>query len=336
MKNVLYIGNNLAGKAHNVSYIKILGGLLEQEGYTLYYASSQTHKLLRLLDMLFHVIRLRCKVDVVLIDTYSTQNFYYAYAVSQLCRWLQLDYIPILHGGNLPARLESHPKLSSALFNHAKHIVSPSLYLKEAFETNGYKPIVHIPNTVQLHNYTFQSRTYETLRLLWVRSFSKIYNPQLAIHVFQAIKKRYPDATLCMVGPDSDGSLVEVQELAKELDVDVEFTGKLSKSEWISRSQDFNIFINTTNFDNTPVSVIEAMALGLPVVSTNVGGMPYLISNNVDGLLVAPNQINEMVDAIVRLKQDESLRQQIVKNARSKVEKFDWKVVKPKWDALLS
>ena len=85
------------------------------------------------------------------------------------------------------------------------------------------------------------------------------------------------DATLAMIGPDVDGSLTKVKDLARKKNLDVNFTGKLSKPEWINYSKDFNVFINTTNFDNTPVSVIEAMALGLPVVSTNVGGMPFLI-----------------------------------------------------------
>ena len=66
------------------------------------------------------------------------------------------------------------------------------------------------------------------------------------------------------------------------------FTGKLSKQEWRDLSKDYNVFINTTNFDNTPVSVIEAMALGIPVVSTNVGGLPFLITDKVDGVLVEP------------------------------------------------
>src|SRR5690606_8649342 len=100
-------------------------------------------------------------------------------------------------------------------------------------------------------------------------------------------------------------------------------------------SKDYNVFINTTNFDNMPVSVIEAMALGLPVVSTNVGGMPYLIDDGEDGLLVAPNDKMAMTDAICLLFEDVVRTEARVVRARNKVESFDWSRVKGLWEALL-
>ena len=78
------------------------------------------------------------------------------------------------------------------------------------------------------------------------------------------------------------------------------------------------------------------MALGLPIVSTNVGGLPFLITDNVNGLLVEPKNVDAMVDAIILLKSKEDMRKKIVVNARSMVEGFTWKAVKPKWEALLS
>ena len=57
--------------------------------------------------------------------------------------------------------------------------------------------------------------------------------------------------------------------------------------------------------------------------------------DNKDGLLVEPQNVDAMVDAIIKLKSDEALRNKIVVNARSKVENFSWEAVKPKWNALL-
>ena len=104
-----------------------------------------------------------------------------------------------------------------------------------------------------------------------------------------------------MVGPDKDGSLSVVKQKATDLDVldSIYFTGRLSKKEWISKSCDFSFFINTTNADNTPVSVMEAMALGFPVITTNVGGIPYLFINGVEGIQVPANDANAMADAII-------------------------------------
>lgn len=336
MKNVLYIGNNLNSKTSNVSGIQTLGPLLESEGFTLFYASSKFNKVLRLLDMLWNCLKLSKKADVVLIDTYSTQNFYYALLVSQLCRFLKLKYIPILHGGNLTSRLKSHPRWSRLVFKNAKYNVSPSLYLKTAFENAGYDNIIHIPNSIVIDDYSYINRVYDVPNLLWVRSFSEIYNPKLAVHVLNKLKEDYPEARLCMVGPDADGSQREVINLAEHLKLNVEFTGKLEKKEWIKLSENYNMFLNTTNFDNTPVSVIEAMALGLPVVSTNVGGMPYLIANDKDGILVEPNHIENMSSAVLSIMKNTEKRNKIVEGARKKVMNFAWDRVKSLWIKALS
>jgi len=253
-----------------------------------------------------------------------------------MCRSFKIKYIPILHGGNLESRLKNNPKLSAKVFKGAHKLISPSNFLKHTFEKYGYRNVEFIPNTIKIENFEFQKRTIDRIKLLWVRSFSKIYNPEMALTVFETLLRKGYNSELTMVGPESDGSLVKAKQLAKEKDLDVRFTGKLTREEWFELSNSHNIFINTTNFDNTPVSVIEAMALGLPVVSTNVGGMPFLIEHNVDGILVDPNDIDNMVNEIIRLSQDEQLVKRLTSNARNKVEQFDWNVVKTKWKGLLS
>ena len=137
MKSILYIGNKLETSKSNVSAITIIGLLLEKEGYQLHYASDKINKVLRLLDMLKTCVLCRRKVDYVIIDTYSTLNFYFALAVSQMCRLLNLKYITRLNGGNLPVRLRKNQVMSKAIFNNAIMNISPSLFLKTAFETSS-------------------------------------------------------------------------------------------------------------------------------------------------------------------------------------------------------
>ncbi|OYX27786.1 MAG: glycosyl transferase family 1 [Flavobacteriales bacterium 32-35-8] len=335
MKNILYIGNLLSQKGKTQTTIDTLSENLRAEGFTVYAFSNKTNKLLRFVDMLFAVLKYAKKVDYVLIDTYSTQNFYYAFFISQLCRFLKLKYIPILHGGNLPNRLKSNPALSAAIFSNAYKNVSPSLYITSEFETQGHSNIIYIPNAIAVKNYPFKQRPHEPVKLLWVRSFSKLYNPLLAVKLLKALKDEGLQASLCMVGPEGDGTLKEAQNLAKALQVDVAFTGKLSKGAWIHLSEDYNIFINTTNFDNMPVSVMEAMALGLPIVSTNVGGMPFLIEHGHDGMLVNPNNLEEFVNAILWIITHPNDTKTMALNARKKVEQFDLETVKREWHSLL-
>lgn len=334
-KRILYIGNKLSKHGFTITTIETLGLLLESEGFELYYASDKKNKFLRMLDMVIKTLRLGSKVNYVLIDTYSTSNFYYSLLISQFCRLLNLKYIPILHGGNLPKRLESNSFFSNILFKNAYKNVAPSQYLLTSFLHKGYSNTIHIPNAIHIENYPFYSREIMEPKLLWVRSFARIYNPKMAIKVLSVLKKDFPNATLTMVGPDKENILPECKGFAKSLGVEVEFTGKLSRQDWVRLSKSHTVFINTTHFDNTPVSVIEAMALGLPVVSTNVGGLPFLIQNGKHGILVNDDDAEEMSNAIKRIIINPNFTFDLIKNARQETEKFDWNVVRLLWLELL-
>ncbi len=198
MKHLLYIGNKLAKNGGNPTAIDVLGSLLEQEGYQISYASMKRNRLFRFLEMLFATCFAR-NVDYVLIDTYSTTNFWYAYWVSQLCRFRKLKYIPILHGGNLPNRWQTHPKSCQRLFYYAYRNVCPSLYLMEAFGNVGCPNLVHIPNAINLQQYNYKERPLANPKILWVRAFAALYNPEMAINVFNKLLKTFPNAELCMV-----------------------------------------------------------------------------------------------------------------------------------------
>jgi L-malate glycosyltransferase len=335
MKHLLYIGNKLSNHGYTSTSIETLGAFLEDEGFRVFYASSRKSKVMRMFEMIFMTFKYCKKVDYVLIDTYSTKNFWYAFVISQLCRMLRVKYIPKLHGGNLPNRIVRSKFFSDLIFNNAYINIAPSNYLYETFKNSGYTNLRYIPNTIELQLYTESEKEFKTPKLLWVRSFAKIYNPIMAVEVFANIKEKYPDATICMVGPKKDDSYSKTIRYANKNNVEVKFTGKLSKADWIALSKDYNIFINTTHFDNTPISVIEAMALGLPVVSTNVGGIPYLLEHGKNALLVKDNDVEDMARQIERLITDSDLAQSLSVKGKESVKDFDWEVVKKQWSELL-
>ena len=333
---ILYIGNNLSPSKSNVTTMQLLSVLLKQEGFNVQCYSSKANQVLRLVDMLYSIVKYRKKIKYILIDTYSTKNFYYAFLTSQLARLLNLKYIPILHGGNLPYRLVNSLKMSEMIFKNSYRNIAPSNYLKEGFQKHGFKAD-YIPNVLEVSSYDYKARQTFQPKLLYVRALQKLYNPEMAIHVLAKVLEEYPKAELCIVGPDKDGSMEECKKLSEALGVNdsVTFTGLLSKNEWHDLSKNYDIFINTTTIDNTPISVMEAMALGLVVVSTNVGGMPYLIADNETGILVESNNIDDMVRAIEKIISDHLQGSKITSEARRTVEQFDWSVVKESWKAVL-
>src|SRR5690606_12861940 len=133
-KTLLYIGNKLAQHGKPPAAIDLLSKALEKEGYTVVTASSKKNKILRMMDMVFTTIQHRTKVDLVLLDTYSTQNFQYTVIIATICRLFKLPYIPILHGGNLPDRLKRSKRMSQHLFGKALTKVAPSKYMMQQFQ----------------------------------------------------------------------------------------------------------------------------------------------------------------------------------------------------------
>lgn len=336
MKPLIYIGNKLEEKGGAPTFKDSFVKLLRKEGFEVKSASALRNKVLRLLHMLGVILFNSGKAETVLIDTYSTQNFWYAVYSARLCRLLNLSYIPVLHGGNLSKRLNKNPRISKSLFGKARVNVAPSAYLYENFGKKNITNLVCIPNAVAIKHFPFTKRESIKPKILWVRAFDEIYNPMLAIRAFELIREDHPEAELCMVGPDKDGSLKKCREYADSKGLPIKFTGKLKKKKWVELSKDYHVFLNTSNIDNTPVSLIEAMALGFPVISTNVGGIPFLIASGENGLLVPPNNEAEIRNRLELLINNPSTTASISLKARAKAETFNWEKVKQEWVDLLS
>ncbi|HOW92793.1 MAG TPA: glycosyltransferase family 4 protein, partial [Anaerolineaceae bacterium] len=103
--------------------------------------------------------------------------------------------------------------------------------------------------------------------------------------------------------------------------------------EWLDKA---DIFINTTNYDTAPRSVLEAMANGLCVVSTNVGGIPFLLKDEVDCLLVSPDDYEAMAHAILRILTEPNLAEHLSTNARNSTLELDWSTILPQWERLFT
>ena len=161
MKKLVYIGNNLETK--NPTTFLLLSALFVELGFKVSIYSNKENKGLRLIDMCFGVLKHR-KYDFLLIDTYSTSNFYYALITAQLARFFNLKYIPILHGGNLPIRLKKNPTLTKLIFKHSFLNVAPSNYLKNEFEQYNFKEICEMVNMKPTAVRVSLSRARKTIR----------------------------------------------------------------------------------------------------------------------------------------------------------------------------
>jgi len=333
-RNLLFIGNHLSNTGQNMSVGEELAFRLEQRGYQILLVSHKQNKLVKLVDILSKILSKQRFYDLAEVDVFSGPAFLWSFLSVSVLKLLGKPIILNLHGGNLPDYSVNHPLRVKWLLSWADVVVAPSSFLKDTIALIR-ADIQVIPNGLDINHYLFKLRDNPQPKLVWLRAFHQIYNPSLAPKILRSLLDQSIDANLLMVGPDKgDGSLKKMLGLATELGVSdrIKVIPGVSKAQVPEILRQGDIFVNTTNFDNTPVSVIEAMASGCCIVTTNVGGIPYLLEDGIDALLVPPNDPDAMANAVLRVLTESGLAEKLSINARRKAEQFDWSIVLPQWE----
>jgi glycosyltransferase involved in cell wall biosynthesis len=336
-RSVLNIGNFLSRQGVYRSAIEDLSDILEQAGWQVLRTSAVRPRLLRLLDMVLAVWLKRSQYRVAHIHVFSGPAFLWAEITAGMLRLARKPFVLSLHGGNLPVFARRWPGRVRRLLASAACVVAPSQYMLEEFRPLR-ADLRLVPNALDITRFSYQPRSNPRPILVWVRAFHRIYNPTQAPEVLGLLKARFPQASLIMVGPDTgDGSLQETTRLIAErhLAQSTSIAGGVPAPQIPGYMGQGDIFLNTTNLDNTPLSVLEAMACGLCVVSTNVGGIPFLLTHQVDALLVPPNNPQAMAQAAERILSEPGLAERLSHNARRTAEKFNWATILPAWERLL-
>jgi L-malate glycosyltransferase len=311
---------------------------LRGAGWPTLTSSSCRNRLLRLVDMTTSIWKRRGEYDVAHVDVFSGPAFWWAQACAEALLYCRKPFVISLHGGALPAFAAVHPARVNRLIQSAAAVTAPSPYLTRRFQSVR-ADIAEIPNPIDLKTYAFRLRRPIIPRIVWLRSFHEIYDPSGAVEVLRLVLPACPAARLVMVGADrSDGSLARAQDRCRELGVQerVDFVGPVPKARVPFHLDQADLFLNTSRVDNTPVSLAEAMASGLPIVSSNAGGIPDLLSHERDALLYDPGDFEAMARGVIRAATQPGLAERLVRSARARARRLDWSAVLPVWQRLLA
>jgi glycosyltransferase involved in cell wall biosynthesis len=324
----------------NTGYVTTQGEILsdrfKDEGWSVVSVSSSPNRYVRLADIVTTLIQRRRNIDVLLVQVFGERSF----IVEDIASWLGQRFghriVMVLRGGTLPEFMGRFPGWTRRVLGRAHVLIAPSEFLARAIIPYGFRAQV-IPNLIDLSVYPYRHRQTVSPRLFWMRTFHPAYNPVLAVRVLAILRSKMPEATLVIAGQNK-GIEAEVQKLTKELGLDgaVRFPGFLDMEAKTREGNSADIFLNTNNIDNMPVSVIEACAMGLPVIATNVGGIPDLLIDGETGLLVPHDDVQAMVKAIYRLLNEPGLAGRLSTNGRQLAERVSWEQVYPQWERILA
>lgn len=314
---------------------EFLTDLLRQAGHCVISVSARANRYARLGDIVWTLITRRREIDLQCLQVYGGPSFVVEDFASRLGKLFGHRIVMHLHGGAFPEFMARYPAWTWRVLGRADAFVTPSPFLARALAGRGFQAQI-IPNLIELSGYPFRHREKVEPRLFWMRSFHPIYNPLMAVRTLQRVRSFAPEASLVMAGQDK-GLQEEVRARANQAGLNgaLRLPGFLDmKGKW-REGQAADIYLNTNQVDNTPVAVIEACAMGLPVVTTNVGGLPDLLTQDQTGLFVQDDDDEAMAVAIKRLLDSPELAARLSANGRRLAESCAWEKLHPQWEQLL-
>jgi glycosyltransferase involved in cell wall biosynthesis len=210
-------------------------------------------------------------------------------------------------------------------------LVVPSRFLQEVFGRHGMPSSV-VPNIIDLSRFSPPPEPAGPARpphLVVARNLEPIYSNQTALLAFAEVRKLHPQARLTIAGTGPD--LADLQALAAELGVAaaVRFAGRLDRDAMAALYREADVCLNPSLADNMPNSVLEALACGVPVVSTRVGGVPFIVQDGVTALLVPAQDAPAMAQAALRVLGDAALKARLAEAGLAEVQRYTWACVAP-------
>ncbi|MBR4390575.1 MAG: glycosyltransferase family 4 protein [Bacteroidales bacterium] len=330
MKRVLFVCNYKPKVGGISGQVEILQRKLREEGYKadIFSTKASVWKRLRLLPQLRRKVR---EYDIVHVHCCSEWGFLPAVMGVSVGKRLGKRVVLTYHGGGGESFFDKHPKLVHRYLTRTDANIVLSGFLARIFEKH-HLPYVIIPNIVDLDSSLFRERIPLRPRFVCIRAHEELYNIPCILRAFQQVQIQIPEATLMLVGA---GTLHEdlIQQVEQMKLPNVTFTGRVDNSEIVNYLDQADIMLSAPKVDNMPVSLIEAMNVGLFIVSSNVGGVPYMIEDGKSGLLFESDNDVELAEKMLWALNHQLESKEIIMRAFQSVKKYSWENVR---DQLIS
>ena len=217
-------------------------------------------------------------------------------------------------------------------------VMVPSTFLELIFKEYG--EVAHIvPNIIDLSRFhaaplAERPRLKDAPHIVVARNLEPIYDMATALQAFAIIRRRFPAARLSIAGSGPQRETLERAVEQMQLSNAVRFTGRLENIHMAALYRDADIVLNPSLADNMPISILEALASGGPVVSTNVGGIPHLVKHRCTAILVPPQNPEAMAEAVLELLDNSALTKEMVTAGHDLIQRYTWPAIKPSLFAL--
>lgn len=234
------------------------------------------------------------------------------------------------HGGEAAAFLARQGRLVTVTMARAHAVVVPSAFLARLFGQFGLRPLI-LPNVVDLDRYApGPPRSRANPLILVCRHLEPVYDHATALRALSLVLRAVPHARMTIAGEGAE--LPRLRQLAGTLGVAhaVTFAGALDQDAMARLYREADAMLNPSLADNLPVSILEALASGVPVVSTDVGGISCLLEHGATGLLVAPGDAEAMARQLLAVLHDADGARRLRAAGIALAQQYTWQHVGPR------
>ena len=279
------------------------------------------------------VSRLR-DTDVVHVFSAAYMSFVIApLPAMTVARALGKRVILNYHSGEAEDHLRRWRRTVPRAMRLADEIVVQSRFLVDVFARFGLRAIA-IPNFIEADRYAARPPRTLAPAFLANRNFEAHYNVGLVLRAFARIQAAVPQASLVVAGDGPQRATLHA--LAQALGLrDVRFVGSVPPDEMPALYAAADVYLNGSDIDNMPLSLIESFAAGVPVVTTDAGGIPLMVEHGRTAMVIPRGNDAAMADAALRLLREPALAATLITEARREVDqRYTWSAVGGQWDAL--
>lgn len=264
---------------------------------------------------------------ITLIHVGSNASLYRKAIFLTVARWLQQRVVAHFHAGDFDHYYERQSEFGkrfivAGLRRSHKLIAVSQASAQRLRELLPDENIVMIPNGIRMQDFAPQTHERDAfVRVLFVGGMGKLKGERDLLRALQVSAERAPQLRVSLLGHGAETVAALCDECG--LRARIEHLGPVPHAARAQFFRQADIFVLPSYGEGMPMSVLEALAAGLPVIATNVGGIPELITHCAEGFLFAPGNVSELAEHIVTLANDASLRAQMGRTALTKAQQFD-------------
>ena len=324
---ILLVCNYKQGVGGISGQVELLQKYLRSEGHTADIFSTKTSILRRLLLPL-KLLRAARKYDVLHIHCCSGWGFLPAVVGVSVGRRLKKRIVLTYHGGGGESFFDQHTKLVRHYLTSTDANIVLSGFLAKVFDKH-HLPYTIIPNIIELDDKQYRLRETLQPNFICTRAHEPLYNIPCILKAFQKVLTELPESTLTLVGDGSQHAALI--QMTKEMELtNVTFTGRVDNTEIYTYLDHADILLSAPTVDNMPVSLLEAMNAGLLVISSRVGGVPYMIKNGTNGLLFDNDDSDKLAELMLWSVENQTLAKTIIQQGHLSVRNYHWENIKNK------